>query len=186
MEQFSYDIVDIPRDFNQFKAQIQAHESEKSNNSYFASLALEDFGTHKGDFLYRIKNNQIDLIFDTLMFDEYFKDYKFTHNVVKGFGLLLIICGVIVLFVSFLIKLNILIGLGIIILGIAVNRFGQYRKVKFFHEISNSLKANLEDDFSFICFYYFIGALGFKGPYGVTFAKMYPSHALNGRSEYIA
>lgn len=175
--------IEQPRDFSQFKYQIEELGSGKYQFNKSSLKALEDFWINRDEFIKKIKDKQLHILIEPLLFDEHYRTISFSHNIIKGSGILVILIGVIVFLASLLIKFSIAIGPIIVILGIAINRFGQYKKSKFFVNISQSLQENVEDDFSLICFYYLVGVLGFGSSFGTTLGEMYPSHALNGKSD---
>lgn len=177
--------IDQPRDFFQFKSHVEELGSGKYQLNESSHKTLEDFWIHRDEFIRSIRDQQLHILFDTDAFDEYcrIRNTRFTHNMIKGFGIVLIFIGVLVFIASLFIKMYIFVGPAMAIIGIAINRFGQHKKSKFFVNLSQSLQENAEDDFSLIGFYYLLGILGFRSSFGTTIGKMYPSHAINGESD---
>ena len=174
--------------FDDFKLVVINKFPEDAKYGEHTIKILEDFWFNKDNFIIGIRNNHLGLVIDPVMFNIINKE-TMTYNVLKGLSIFAVTIGALVFLISFFLNINKLIGIGIAVLGFIINRVGNYKRFKFFQNITNRMKENvLHDDmingFCEICYWYILGILGFKGRYGVTFARRYPSHALNGRNDF--
>jgi hypothetical protein len=147
-----------------------------------AELAANDFLHSWDDLIEGFKKDSIQMTVDMLFLSKNFPEYG-QYKVWKGFGTIVFLAGLILLFILWK------IAIAVIIIGFGLNIYSNTAKSsggqKFTEEIKQELNSNSSKCMAKICSHYIAGSIQLESQDGQAHWPAYPSSVFGGETRFI-